>query len=290
MAQPLFFFFALVSTKKGDFSMNDQVGFEYRSSGKENETAFEIFLKYTDEKEKSAAILGKILARLIVKQGMALLDVGSGNGEYLRLALCGVRSIKKTFFTLLEPSSDLVKRLRLKAKRFPRNAVVKVVRSTFENFTTKNRFDVVLASHAPLAKNRIENLTAVYRKMLGLLKPEGCLIVVLRGKDDVHGFRTVFKSRLIGRDYQSLTIDDATEALRKIAGEARLRVSRFSANAKLRLPYPHNMRDVISIAEFLLNKKWKDFPGDIREAVLHYVKQKKGILHQIDGFALVRKI
>jgi len=68
----------------------------------------------------------------------------------------------------------------------------------------------------PLAKDRIENLPAIYGKMLGFLKPDGCLIVVLRGKDDIHEFRTMFKSRLIGRDYQSLTIDDAIRILGRI--------------------------------------------------------------------------
>lgn len=269
--------------------MNNQIGFEYRNN-KEDKTAFEIFLRYSDEKEKSAAVLGRVLSRLLIKQGMTLLDVGSGNGEYLRLALCGARGIKKIIFTLLEPSPDLAKQLRLTAKRFPRNAVVKIVRSTFEDFMTDSRFNVVLISHVPLAKDRIENLPVVYRKMLGLLKPDGCLIVVLRGKDDIHEFRTVFKSRLTGRDYQSLTTDDAVGILREIAKKMRLRISTLGANAKLRLPYPDNMRDVISIIEFFLNKKWEEFPGDIRESVLDYIKQRKGILHQIDSFALVRKI
>ena len=70
----------------------------------------------------------------------------------------------------------------------------------------------------------------------------------------------------------------------------RLRVSTFSANAELRLPYPNKIQDVISIVEFFLNKKWEEFPNNIREAVLDYVKQKKGILHQTDGFALIKKI
>lgn len=269
--------------------MNNKIGFEYRNN-EEGKTAFETFLRYSDEKEKSAAVLGKILTQLLVKKGMTILDVGSGNGEYLRLALIGIRDMKKTILTLLEPSPDLVKQLRSTAKHFPRNAVVKVVRSTFENFTTNNWFDVVLASHVPLAKYRIENLPAVYRKMLGFLKPDGRLIIVLRGRDDIHEFRTVFKSRLMGRDYQSLTIDDATRILRKISKRVRLRISKFSVNAKLHLPYPHNMRDVISIVEFFLNRKWEEFPDDIREAVLTYIRRKKGIFRQIDGFVVAKRI
>jgi len=270
--------------------MNNRIGFEYRNTGEEDETAFEIFLKYTDEKEKSAAILGKILTRLLVKRGMTLLDVGSGNGEYLRLALCGVRGINKTVFTLLEPSPDLVKRLRLTAKRFPQGAVVKIVRSTFEDFMPDNHFDVVLVSHVPLAKDNIEKLPEVYSRMLDFLMPDGCLIVVLRGKDDIHEFRTKFKSRLISRKYRLLTIDDVERVLRRVAKTASLRLYRFIAKATLRLPYPSNMRDVIPVAEFFLNKGWEEIPDNVRKEVLTYIKLKNGVLQQIDGFLVARKI
>lgn len=269
--------------------MNNQVGFEYRNN-KGNETAFETFLRYTDEKDKSTAVLGKVLSRLLVRQGTTLLDVGSGNGEYLRLAFCRARGIKKTVFTLLEPSLNLVKQLRRTAKRFPRNDVVKIVRATFEDFMTDNRFDVVLASHVPLAKDNIEKLPGVYARMLEFLTPDGCLIVVLRGKDDIHEFRTKFKSRLIGRKYCSLTIDDAAQVFKRVAKTASLRLSKFITKATLRLPYPGNMRDVISVAEFFLNKSWEDIPDNIRRAVLVYIQLKKGVLRQIDGFLVARRI
>lgn len=59
-------------------------GFEYKN--KKHETPFETFLKYTDEKEQSAAELAKILAPRLSK-GSKLLDIGTGNGEFLYLAL-----------------------------------------------------------------------------------------------------------------------------------------------------------------------------------------------------------
>ena len=227
-----------------------KVCFEYRKGGTGNETPFEIFLKYTDEKEKSSAVLGKILSRLLAREDITCLDIGSGNGEYLRLALSKVRDLKKVSITLLEPSVDLARRLHSTAKLFPRGASVRVARSSFEDFTTDERFDIVLASHVPLAKDDLARLPAVYMRMLGLLKPNGSLIVVLRGKDDVHRFRTKFKSRLIGRKYRSLTIDDAERVLRRVTKTASLRLSKFIAKVTLRLPYPGNIRDVILVAEF----------------------------------------
>lgn len=270
--------------------MRHKVGFEYRGDRRSGQTPFEIFLRCSDEKEKSAAVLGKILSQVLVRQDMTLLDVGSGNGEYLRLALCGVLNTKKVACTLLEPSPDLMKQLRRTTKSFPRNAVVKIVRSTFEDFTTDNRFDVVLASHVPLAKDNIKKLPEVYERMFDLLAPDGCFIIVLRGKDDVHEFRTKFKPRLMGRKYRSLTTDDAARVLRRIAKTSSLRLSKFVAKATLRLPYPHNMRDVISVAEFFLNKSWEEIPKNVRKDILTYFQRKKGILRQIDGFLVVRRI
>lgn len=268
--------------------MINKVGFEYLN--RHGETVFETFLKYTNEKERSAALLGKILKRLLNKDGVTLLDIGAGNGEYLRLSLNQTKSLKKVKFTLLEPSNDLVKRLRLTIKSFPLNSTVDVVHSTFENFTTDNQFDVILASHIPFAKDKRDKLPPVFKKILGMLSLNGCLILVLRRKDDIHEFRTRFKSQLMRRGYESLTIDDAIEVFEGFAKDRPLNITTFSADSELHLPITDNLPDVISIIEFLLNKKWGAFPNNIRELVLDYIKQRKGILHQTDGFALVKKI
>lgn len=268
--------------------MINKVGFEYLDN--QGETFFETFLKYTDEKKKSSAVLGKILKLLLTKEGMSFLDIGAGNGEYLRRSLSRIKYPHRIEFTLLEPSEDLIKRLKLTINEFPSNSTVKVVYSTFEDFIANAQFDVVLASHIPFAKDQRDKLPVVFEKMLGLLKQNGSLIIVLRKKDDIHEFRTTFKSQLMGQDYQSLTIDDAVEVFDELAKSRTLRLSTFSAESELHLPIADNMQDVISIIEFFLNKKWEEFPDKIRKEVLDYVKQKKGILHQTDGFALVRKL
>lgn len=265
------------------------VGFEYRGNG--GETVFETFLKYSNEKEKSSVVLGSILQQILAKgkweEIVTLLDIGAGNGEYLRLSLRWVKRLDGVEFTLLEPSDNLIKRLRLSAKRFPVWSSVKIVHSTFEGFASDRQFDVILASHLPFARDK---LPMVYRKMLELLKLDGHLIVVLRRKDDIHEFRTTFKSKLMGMDYTSLTIDDAVEVFNKLAENIPLRLSMFSSNSELHLPIADKMQDVISIIEFFLNKKWEEFPKSICVEVMNYIAQKGGVLHQIDGFAVVRKI
>lgn len=268
--------------------MSNRVGFEYHNE--KRETAFETFLRYSNEKEKSSTVLGKILDHLLVEECMTVLDVGSGNGEYLKLSLSKAKIPRKTKLTLLEPSRDLVKRLGVATKQFPDGSIVRVVHSTLEDFATEDRFDVILISHVPLAKDQADKLPGIYRKILGLLKPKGSLIIVLRGKDDIHEFRNMFKSSLMSRDYQSVMIDDVIEMFMNLDNKGiPLHISRYRAHAKLCMPYPNNMRDVISIVEFFLNKKWDEFPNNIRNAVLDYIRQKNGVLKLIDGFVIVRK-
>jgi hypothetical protein len=90
--------------------------------------------------------------------------------------------------------------------------------------------------------------------------------------------------------YRGCEGEDAEQVLRRIAKRLPLRLERLSARAKLRLPYPDNMRDVVTVAEFLLNKHWEEIPADIRDSVLAYVRDKHGQLQQIDGFLIVKRV
>jgi len=211
--------------------MKKRIGFEYCKGIAGEEVPFAIFLNYSNEKEKSSGILGGILSRLLVREKMILLDIGSGSGEYLRLALNKVRDLKEVSATLLEPSPDLARKLRSARKLFPRTVSVDIVGDTFENFTTATLFDIILVSHVPLAKDNITRLPGIYLRMLKLLKPDGHLVIVLRGKDDVHKFRNRFKTKIMGRDYYSLTIDDAEAVFQKIAEQLPLRIEKFSVKA-----------------------------------------------------------
>jgi len=261
--------------------MNNQVGLKYQGS------KFETFLKYTNEKENSSVVLGKILRKFIDKDGISFLDVGSGNGEFLRLSLNRIKSLKGAEVTLLEPNGDLIRQLRLNVKNFPSDATVKIVHSTFDDFVTDSRFNIILTSHPPFRRNE---LSQVFLRMLNLLEPNGRLVVVLRKKDDVHKFRTTFKAELLkDKSYQSLTIDDAIETFNELAKIKPLRISTFIANSELHLPIAYNMEDAISIIEFFLNKDWEEIPQDIRKAVLSFVSKKNGVFHLTDCIALIEK-
>jgi SAM-dependent methyltransferase len=261
-----------------------ELGFEYRGQG--GETVFETFLRYTNEKECSSRILSKLLKAPLTRRGASLLDVGSGNGRYLGLALNRMKVGHVVDLTLLEPSRDLFQLLREKMKQFPSRFRTTALQSRLERYHPSRQFDVILASHLPFPKGKLHG---IYVTMLSWLKPRGTFIVVLRNRDDVHDFRTRFKSRLEGVRFQSLTINDAVEILSGFRGGERLNISTFHASSTLGIPVITNTQDTETIVEFLLNRKWVTIPVSIRRDVLAYLHEKNGVLHLNDGLALVKK-
>ena len=77
------------------------------------ETSFETFLRYTDEKERSAELMGGILDEVAATTDpIRLLDIGTGNGEFVTRSLDSMESRDaRVEATLVEPSEDLFSRL-----------------------------------------------------------------------------------------------------------------------------------------------------------------------------------
>jgi len=261
------------------------IGFEYKK--KNNETPFETFLRYTNEKEKSAAKLATILKSKLNKD-VSILDFGTGNGEYLDLALSqiGVRISDAMKLTLVEPSSDLVSQLECRfAKRMPLPSLT-VVSSDMQNFKSDDTFDVILMSHLFYHLPR-ESWTMQLSKALSMLSVDGALIIVLREKDDAYDFKMAFKPLLFDASFKALTIDDVLEVLPK---EWTLRVEKQLASSQLHIPFKTSPEDTVSIIEFYLNKEWSDISPRIQESSLEYIRAKNGVFNQLDGIAVVEKV
>jgi SAM-dependent methyltransferase len=267
--------------------MKEHIGFEYMNRGEK--TPFETFLQYTNEKEKSAEVLAKFLEPSLSGGGKRLLDIGAGNGVYLESALEKAKSPHDTDITLLEPSIDFAKSLRESLSLRPILESADIANTSFDNFygNHKNAFDVALASHLPFTKDA---LATTLNNMLDVIREHGRLIVVLRGKDDAYEFRTIFKTHLNEtEDYSALIIDDALRIFEELANERSLRISHADALSKLKIPMEKNMEDTIRIIEFYLNEQWDNIPENTRNSVLVYLGKRKGLLRQIDGFAVVDK-
>lgn len=262
------------------YSVDMTVGFEYKN--KREETPFETFLRYTDEKEKSATKLAAII-KDIVHDGTRLLDIGTGNGENLQLALSKLNLPETMALTLVEPSDDLVVKLKRKfAKQLPR-ASVRVVHSDLQNFDSDTPFDVIVMSHLFYHIPRAlwaEQLA----KARSLLKPDGLLIVVLREKDDAYDFKMAFKPLLFDASFKALTIDDVLAAVPK---DAAITIKKYVAESELKIPFEENVDDTVSIIEFYLNKQWEEIPESIRSGALKFIKDKKGIFKQRDCLAVI---
>lgn len=259
-------------------------GFEYKK--KKNETPFETFLRYTDEKEKSAVELAVALQKKLSK-GSVILDIGTGNGEYLDLALSKVeaRVLDDVQLTLVEPSADLVAQLESRfAKRLPLSSV-KVVNSGLQDFKTDDSFNVILMSHLFYHLPR-GSWTAELSKALSILKEGGVLIIVLREKDDAYDFKMAFKPLLFDASFKALTIDDVLEVL---PNQPVLRVEKQLVSSELHIPIESDLEDTVSIIEFYLNKEWRDIPADIKQSAMKFIRDKKGVFKQLDGIALVER-
>ena len=261
-------------------SNNTSSGFEYKNKGQE--TPFETFLRYTNEKEKSSTQLAVILQDLLDDESK-ILDIGTGNGEYLHLTLAKISGLQKYDLTLLEPSEDLSTQLQSRFEGIVGKKQIHVATSTLTDFISEDKFDIILASHLFYHLPR-RNWAVDLSRMVSLLKPGGVLIIVLREKDDAYTFKTQFKPLLFSSFTRALLLDDVLETL-----PGNVEIEKYLAASELNIPYKSNEDDTISIIEFYLNKKWHDIPLSIQKNVLDFIEAHKGSFKQLDGIAVVKK-
>jgi len=265
----------------------DKVGFEYRK--KKKETPFETFLRYSNEKKNSARELAKVLRNYLSSKTIHLLDIGSGNGEYLKMILGELNLDIKINFVLLEPSEDLVKKLKQATKFFPGNWKIEIVTQTWERFESGVKFDIILASH--LYHIPRGEYYSQFLKMVKLLEPKGLLVFVLREIDDPYDFKMKFKPLLFGKDFEAKTLDDALETFKKISEKVvPLKIEKYRSFSQLHIPVEENFDDAVSIIEFYLNKKWEKIPPRIRKEAVKFIEDKDEAFKQVDGIALIKRL
>lgn len=257
-------------------SDNQATNLEYSNKGVE--TPFETFLRYTNEKENSSGLLASILD---AHEGTDVLDIGTGDGRYLELALSKVKGSTDYHLTLLEPSIDLIKQLRARFKK----QSVELINSAISDYPADKKFDFVLASH--LFYHIPRNTWATQLdKMLSLLNTNGKLIIVLRGEDDAYAFKMAFKPLLFAKDFKALTIADVLQELQK---KQNLQTSQLVSESELNIPVDTNAEDTVSIIEFYLNKSWSDIPKEIQQDALEFIRSKHGTFKQLDNIAIIKK-
>lgn len=268
--------------------MSDAVTFEYQDKNKE--TPFETFLRYTDEKIQSAKVLSEILKKIVITEGADFLDIGSGNGEYLNFAFNNLTSSPLVNFTLLEPSTELFEELKRVSANISHKKSVELVNQTWEEYESPKKFDVILASH--LYHIPRSEYYSQLGKMVASLKSGGCLIFVMREKDDTYDYKMLIKPQISGEKFDAKILDEAVSTFREISSKESIKLSieRFVSKSKLTIPLSSNYDDAIAIIEFFVNKKWEEIPIQIQSEALKFVQDKEEQFEQVDGIALIKKL
>lgn len=247
-----------------------------------NLTPFEIYLKYSNEKEVSIKQLCKILSRFKGKS-IKILDVGSGNGTYLLKSLPKDNSFQITF---LEPSESLFTKLKENTKN---NGNYKCINQTFKEFykNINEKFDIVLASH--LYHFTQKEYPIFISQLISLLNDSGTLIWIERGIDEIAEFKKRFKTKLLPNRYpdkwQPRNYKKALGILKEKSGKTELIINR----SELKFPYRENLDETIAIVEFYLNIDWISIPKLIQKKILKFISNRNGTLKQEEGIIIYQK-
>ncbi len=274
---PLFFYCIITVMKNPQLST---LNHQYKNK-KDTLTPFEIYLKYSNEKEISIKQLHKILCSL-KNNSIKILDVGSGDGSYLIESL----PENSNFHVLsIEPSKSLYKKLQKNTKNFSN---FKTANQTFEEFYKHNdeKFDIVLASH--LYHFTQEEYPIFISKLISLLSNKGTLIWIERGIDEITEFKKKFKTKLLPEryplDWEPRNYKEALGILKKKPGQTKLTLNR----SELKLPSNDYLDEIIAIIEFYLNIDWISIPNATQNEILDYILSKK-ILQQEEGVLIYQK-
>jgi len=262
-------------------SKQPQKGFEYIAVDANEKTIFEIFLEYTDEKEKSSAALASILSKIPLP-AVDILDIGGGNGEYISLAIGKSTGERHFAVTLVEPSEDLAQR----AGRSDLGARgrITVVQQHFDTYTTDQKFDVVLVSHV-FYHFRRETWPKQLQKMASLLKPGGKLIIVSRERDDIYTFKNRFRT-YSQPPYRASSIEDILEVMQSSPTFQDFAITRRVTDSRLVLNPTTTPNDAHAIIEFYLHMPWRSLPEQMQKDILQFLKEHNYSLRQRDGFII----
>lgn len=243
---------------------------------------YEIYLKYSTQKDISTIQLQKILSRFKDNQNK-LLDVGSGDGLYLLKSLPKDNHFEITF---LEPAKDLFKTLKTNIQQYSN---CKAINKTFEDFyaESKNKFDIILASH--LYHFPEDEYSIFLSQLISLLEDSGTLIWIERGVDEVTDFKTRFKRKLrpdrYPENWEPRYYKKALDILKEESDSTEI----IFNESELRFPYEENFDEVIALLEFYLNIDWVSIPTDIQNEILEYIEDKGWVLKEEEGIIIFKK-
>lgn len=266
------------------FNLFKFVGHKYKN--KNGKIPFEVFLKYSNEKQKGSDIVAKILKNIGLREKIEFLDIGTGNGEFLIYSLKKARLDSVSHLELIEPSKDL--RRRLKENISTLSLPYTIDSSAWLAYHSQKRFDIILASH--LYHIPISRYVSELSKMVAYLNSGGSLIFILREEDDFYNFKMNFEPRFFGQNFRARTISDAIDTFKRISNDVPLNITRYTSTSELKIPLKSNYEDAIAIIEFCLDQRWDKIPQNMQKEIISYLEKKSCRLKLKDGMVVIRKI
>lgn len=158
-----------------------------------------------------------------------------------------------------------------KKNRFPKNVVI--VNSDFEKASFQEKFDVIIASH--VACYFKEKKKAV-QKMLGLLRKNGKLLIVVNGKKFHYGKLKNYLSRMAKEEYAS-TYDEIVAAIKDL--KFKFKFNEYCKKSSLHFKSVNELYGLLGLLFGCYKKDYKKFEQEIKE-FLARLKSNKFIIEQ----------
>lgn len=205
---------------------------------------FTNFLQSCDEKEKEI----KALKTIIQKKRKSLLDVGGG---------CG--SISLALESLFDEITIIEKNGHFKKNYL--NSKANVFHTSIEEFNTKEKFDIIIASHVfPYLDASTKQL--VMTKLKSYLNDDGLLIIIEMTKIGQIGYikEMILKDKLISTH----------ELIKKLLAEQNIVYQELSIKPKL---ITQSAEDLVDVIKFFA-EKYNGHYEKSREELIKYVSDK----------------
>jgi hypothetical protein len=265
----------------------------------EGESSFDVFLRYSNQKEILASRIVEIINQHFAKQTIHIFDIGVGEGTFhakLVKFLMQNGNSRQVQFDLLDPNA--IHSIELKGQKigfeqiFPAQYLARIHHSTWEEYDDsqeQGKTDVVICSHT-IYHLKPEEFKTDFKKMIGLLSPAGLLFIIARFPDEPYEFIKRFYEKATNKPFNEITIEDALPIIDEIVKEDNsIHYQLLHCDAKVQLPFRTDPEDAHTIVGFYLRRKWMKIPKNVRKDIVKFALGNNIIFNQNDGIVILQK-
>lgn len=230
-------------------------------------SSFKLFTTYSDEKSRELELIKKYLG---LKQRKNLLDIGGGNAILTRGLYSYFDEIE-----VLEKNSDF--KDNYKEKKF------KLYLNSIEEFSTNNKFSIVIASHI-FPYIEIEERGKILQKLIGFLEEGGILLILEMTR---HGHLETIKRNIYEDDFKS-----TYEILKEIFILEKIKYKELTFRNRVSTDDLKKMIEIIGFFSEKYNGQFlrkKEMIGEYISKNLYNKKDDKYTLYYTNKLILIKK-